>query len=116
MHGMPVTELIDLLAATESVRNKDGCGCGRVHGWQKSKIRNGFGDFELVSLKPERARHAATCGVDLFHHRTRLAQECDFTGRPAKHSLVVAMTVQQHLRALKPASNPFRRICRQPIG
>jgi hypothetical protein len=95
-----------LLAATEAIRNDDGGGSGGVDGGEQIKVGDGFGDFEFLSLESKWAGHAAAGGVDELDGCTGFAKKRDLIGGTAEDGFVVAMAMNEDLRALKTAGDP----------
>ena len=101
-------ELRDLLAATEAVGDEDGSRSGGFDGGEQILVGDGFRDFELIRLKAEGAGHAATAGLDGLDRGAGLAQEGDFTGRAAEDSFVMAVAVDENVRASEAAGTNLR--------
>jgi hypothetical protein len=97
---------MDLLAATEAVGNDDGGWSGGVYGGEQVEVGNGFGDFEFLGLEAKGTGHAAAGGVDEFDGGAGFAEECDLAGGSAEDSFVVAVAMNEDLRALKTAGDP----------
>lgn len=73
-----VSEVADLLAATESVGDDDrewggGFDCG-----EKVEPGDGFGELKFAFLKAEGASHAAAGGLDELDVSAGLAEQSEF--------------------------------------
>ena len=101
MHGVFVTELADLFAATEAVSDKDGGGVSGFDGGDEIEVRNCTGDLVLVRFKAEGTGHAAAGGVDGIDRGSRASQHGDFVGGSPKNGLVVAVAMKQDVLAFE---------------
>src|SRR5579863_3216923 len=103
MNGGTAGQMGDLLAAAEAVGHKDGCGRSGLDRWKQAVGSDGFRDFELARFKTEGAGHAATSGLDGLDIRAGLAEQGDLVGWSAEDSLVMAVAVDENLRAFEHA-------------
>src|ERR1035438_9086321 len=120
MHGLPMSQLRNLFAATEAVGHHNGhWSCG-LHCRQQTIACDGFRDLEFVCLETKRAGHAAAPCLDRLDSCASLAQQSDFLARSAKYSFMVAVAVQQNMCSLKPPCSPpcppVRCFGAQPVG
>jgi hypothetical protein len=88
-----MSELVDLLAATEAVGDDD-------RGWprgsnrrEQALIRDGLRDLEFAGLKTKGPGHAAAAGLDEFDRGAGLAEKCYFIARAAEDRFVMAVAV-----------------------
>ena len=91
--------MLDLLAATEAIGNQNRGRAGGLHGGEQTLIGDGLRDFKFSGFKAERAGHAAAAGLDEFDLGAGFAKQRDFAGRAAEDGLVMAMAVDENLRA-----------------
>src|SRR5579864_8478577 len=96
-----VAELQDLLAATEPVGHDDRRRSGAFDGGQKPLAGDGLRDLEFVRFKTERSGHAAAARLDGFDRRACLPQQRNFLLRPAEDRLVMAVAVDEDMRAFE---------------
>ena len=115
MEGLARGQLRNLLAATESVGEDDGGRAGGLNGWQQALIGNGFGDFKFAGFEAEGACHSAAAGLDGLDCGARFAEKRHFAGWTAEDGLVMAVAVNEDVRALKAADSKFRRAISEPV-
>ena len=82
-----MSELVDLLAATEAVRNDDRGWPRGLDRRKQALIGNGLRYLEFVGLEAKGAGHAAATGLDEFDRGAGLAEKCNFIARAAKTAL-----------------------------
>ena len=111
-----VAELMNLFAATEAIGDDDGGGSGGADGGQQTVLRDGFRDFEFVGFKPKRTGHAAATRLDGFDDGAGALEECDFAGGSAEDGFVVAVAVDEDVRASETGGREVRRVRGEPVG
>ena len=99
VEGGTAGELGDLLPATEAVGGDDGRGAGGGDGGKEALAGNGFGDFEFTGLETEGPGHAAAAGLDELDLGAGLTEKRYFIGRTAEDRLVMAVAVEENVRA-----------------
>jgi len=114
-----MTELLNLLPATETVCDHDHLRTRSLHRRKQLVVRDDARHAKFVGLKSEGSGHPAAAGSDQFHLRTGAAQQRDLIPCPAKDRLVMAMTVNQNALAVESRrrkTRPFRgkKISQQP--
>ena len=109
-------ELRNLFSATEAVGGDDGRRPGGFDGGEQTVVGDGLGNLEFVRFKAKRSGHAAAACPDGFDRGPGSAEERDLTGWAAEDSLVVAVAVDQNVRALQAANRKIRRLGCKPIG
>ena len=78
-------------------------GSGGLDGREQALVGDGLRDFEFIGLKAEGAGHAAAAGLDEFDRGAGLAEQRDFAGRATEDRLVMAVAVEENVRAVKTA-------------
>ena len=101
MEGLARGQLRDLLAATETVGEDDGGRARGLNGGQQALVGDDFGDFKFAGFEAEGACHPAAADLDGLDFGASLAQQSDFADRAAEDGLVMAVAVNQDVRALK---------------
>ena len=101
-------ELLDLLAATKTIRHHDRGRPCRLDCRQQSLVGNGLRNLKLAGFKSEGPSHPAAACLDELDLRPCLAQQRDFAGRSAKDGLVMAVAVDEDMRAFQPAACKIR--------
>ena len=103
MQGVLVAELGDLLAATEAVGDDER---HRAGGFRRQAAEPSlaivFRHFELVAPRIRTARPCRSSRPDEFDRGAGLAQQRDLAGRSAEDRLVVAVAVDENVRAVEP--------------
>src|SRR5271170_3918374 len=102
MEGLAVGQLRNLLAATEAVGNDDGGWPGGLDGGEQALVGDDLRDFKFAGFEAEGAGHSTATGLDWLDRGACFAQQRDFAGRTAEDGLVVAVAMNQNVRALKP--------------
>ena len=116
VEGPDVGELIDLLAATEAIGDDDGGWGGGLESGKQAIVRDGLRDLEFIGFEAEGAGHAAASGLDGLDRCAGLAEERDFAGRAAEDGFVMAVAVQQNVRALEAPRDEIGREIRRLGG
>lgn len=116
MQRLAMAKLRNLLAATETVGEDYRQRARGLDRRQQTVGGNGFRYFELVCLKAEWTGHAAAAGLDGFNHRARLAQQRDLALRTAEDRLVMAVAVDQDVRAAQSADSKTGSLRGEPVG
>ena len=111
-----VGQLRDLLAATETVGDKDRGWGGGLNGGQEILVGNGLGNFKFSGFKAEWARHSATASLNKIDHCSGRAEKRDFTSRAAKNCFVMAVTVDQNFCACEATRGKLRCAIGEPVG
>src|SRR5437764_779476 len=92
--------LLDLLAATEAVRDDLDLRRGRAHGREQHALADRLRDLVLALLEPERARHAAAAGRDDLVIQPEPVEELALA-IGADDGVLVTMQVHQRLLAMR---------------
>lgn len=101
MQRFRVSELLNLLAATEAVSYKDRCGAGGSDCGEQVLAGNCARHFEFVGFKSKGSCHAAASCLDRLDRRAGLSKNRNFACRSAKDGLVMAMAVNKNVRPLE---------------
>ncbi len=96
-----MSQLVDLLAATEAIGNHNRGWRHGLDGREQALVGDGLRHFEFVSLETEGASHTAATGLDGFNRGASLTQKRDFAGRAAKDRFVMAVAVEENMRAIQ---------------
>jgi hypothetical protein len=115
MEGLARGQLRDLLAATETVGEDDGGRAGGLNCGQQALVGDGFGDLEFAGFEAEGAGHSAAASLDGLDCGAGFAEQRDFAGRTAEDGLVMAVAVNEDVRALKAAGGKFGRAISEPV-
>ena len=115
MQRLFVAELMDLFAATESIRNENRHRPRRIDRGQQPIVCDRFRHCKLLRFKAKRPCHATASRLDRLNAGSRAPQQFDFVCRPTEDSLVMTMPMNQDVRALKPSCRPIRRLGCEPI-
>ena len=87
VEGRTVGQLRDLLAATETVGDKDRGWGGGLNGGQEILVGDGLRNFKFSGFKAEWARHSATASLNEIDRCSGRAEKRNFTPGPPKTAL-----------------------------
>jgi hypothetical protein len=94
-----VSQLVELLAATEAVGNHNRGWPRGLNSREKGLVGDGLRHLEFVGFETEGAGHAAATGLNHFDCGAGLTQKRDFAARTAEDRLVMAVAVEENVRA-----------------
>src|SRR5208337_469895 len=94
-----VRQLVKLLAATESIGNHNRGWPSGLNGREQVLVGDGLRHLEFIGFETEGACHPAATGLDGFDRGAGLTQKHDFAARSAKNRFVMAVAMEENVRA-----------------
>jgi len=111
-----VSQLVDLLAATEAIGNHNRGWPRGLNSREQALVGNGLRHLEFIGLKTKWSGHAAATGLDQFDRGAGLTQKRDFAARTAKDRLVMAVAVEENVRPVKASGGEAGRARGEKVG